>query len=216
MAKKRSTPEEQLLNLIEEDSGNNPLRKRKKGLFSGLGSLKIFFASLKRRLSSRISKLRTAAREPNLKSLNKIIIAFSIVLLLYSVGDFFFRGANIERIYKKQQAQQVRKLEDEEIFVPRSFLYYLEMVQRRNIFSPIALQSAKAKEPPKEDLTKLSASLKVVGISWGRNPVAMIEDQAVKKTYFLKKNDSINQFKIKDVLKDRVILEYNGQTLELM
>jgi len=216
MAKKRFTPEEQLLNLIEEDSSANPLKRRKKSLFSSVGALNIFFAGFRRRISARISRLKTAAREPNLKSLNRTIILFSVILLLYSVGDFFLKGANMERIYKKQQALPAKKLDDEEVFVPRSFLYYLEMVQRRNIFSPIALQTAKKQEPPKEDLTKLSASLKVVGISWGKEPVAMIEDQAAKKTYFLKKGDSINQFQIKDVLKDRVILEREGQTLELM
>ena len=57
---------------------------------------------------------------------------------------------------------------------------------------------------------------KLVGISWGKEPIVMIESKYEKRTYFLKKGDSMGQFKIKDILEDRVILDYNEELIELM
>ncbi|MFH1504286.1 MAG: hypothetical protein ABIH08_02715 [Candidatus Omnitrophota bacterium] len=217
MAKERPTPEEQLLELIEDDSGANLLkRRRKKSFFFGAGGIKTFFISLKIRTLSKIAKLKTTARGPGLKTLNRIAAAFCVIIVIYSVSDFMFRGANIKRVYKKLQAVTYEELQEEPIVVPRSFLYYLEMVQRRNIFSPVALQGEKKPEIQAVDLAKLAVGLRVVGISWSKAPVAMIEDTTIKKTYFLKKGDTVNQFKIEDVLRDRVVLSYGGKTLELM
>lgn len=217
MAKERSTPEEQLLKLIEEDSTAGPLRRRKKrGLSFDLGGLKLFFAGLRKKILSKISRLKTFVREPNLKTLNKAIVAFCILLTAYSISDFIIKNADVERVYRKLQALKHKEVKEDEVFVPRSFLYYLEMVQRRNIFSPIALQEPDKKEVKEKDIVQLAVGIKVVGISWGPEPVAMIEDTAAKKTYFLKKGDTINQLKIKDILRDKVILSYKGKTLELM
>ena len=45
---------------------------------------------------------------------------------------------------------------------------------------------------------------------------AMIEDKSAKKTYFLKEGDEIKGFKVKSILKDRVILQYGDQEIEIM
>jgi type II secretory pathway component PulC len=44
----------------------------------------------------------------------------------------------------------------------------------------------------------------------------MIEDKAAKKTYFLKTGDEIKGMKVKAILKDRVILQYGEEEMELM
>jgi type II secretory pathway component PulC len=43
----------------------------------------------------------------------------------------------------------------------------------------------------------------------------MIEDKKASNTYFLKTGDTINKMKIEEILKDRVILNYAGQRIEL-
>ncbi|MFA5115748.1 MAG: type II secretion system protein N [Candidatus Omnitrophota bacterium] len=53
------------------------------------------------------------------------------------------------------------------------------------------------------------------GIIAGDNPQAIIEDTKNKKSYFLNKGQSINRMTVKDILQDRVILEVDGETLEL-
>lgn len=45
---------------------------------------------------------------------------------------------------------------------------------------------------------------------------AIIEDKNNNKTYFLHKNDKLMEFKVKDINSEKVILEANGQEVELV
>ena len=57
--------------------------------------------------------------------------------------------------------------------------------------------------------------LKLVGVDWSSDPVALIEDSRSGKTYFAKKNDSVNDAKVKQIMKDKVVIQYHHQTVEL-
>ncbi len=217
MAKKRPTPEEQLLDLIEKEGDANTLKfKRRRKFFLGFGNLLRSGVSFKRAITRSIARLKANIREPNLKVLNKTFLIICIVLIGYSISDFISKGPDINEVYKKAQAVKYKELEEKPGIKPRPFLYYLEIVQRRNIFSPIRLKEAKKPEVDKGQLSEMTKDLKLVGISWGKEPIVMIEDKKAKKTYFLKKDDVVNKFKIDEVLEDRVILSYEGQKIELM
>ena len=91
------------------------------------------------------------------------------------------------------------------------------MVQRRDIFSPVKLRSVENPEDEtKKALVTLVKDLRLVGISWGKDPQVIIEDTKDNKTYFLKAGDPISKFKIDTILKDKVILDADGQKMELM
>jgi type II secretory pathway component PulC len=58
--------------------------------------------------------------------------------------------------------------------------------------------------------------LRLVGISWSDDPDIMIEDTKTQRTLFLKKGKLIdNEIKVQAVFKDKVILSYNGEEIEL-
>lgn len=57
--------------------------------------------------------------------------------------------------------------------------------------------------------------LKLVGVDWSNEPVALIEDSRTGKTYFAKKNDSVSDAKVKQIFKDKVIVQVRHQTVEL-
>ena len=57
--------------------------------------------------------------------------------------------------------------------------------------------------------------MKLVGIAWSDNPDAMIEDTKVKKTYFVKQGDIINGVRIERIFRDKVVLTYKGEKIEL-
>lgn len=219
MGKKKITPEEQLLELIEKGSRLEAvgIGKRRRGL-GALGDIGRFLGFLKRWLVKATGKTKKTLRQPNLKTINSLLLILCVVLIVFSVADFILTETNIERVYKRARKEKYKELKEEKKIIPRSFLYYLEMVQRRNIFSPIALAREKEvkKEIKKEDLVKITANFNLVGISWGAEPTAMVEDKADKKTYFLKRGDEIKRFRVKDILEDRVILLYDGNELELM
>lgn len=218
MARQRPTPEEELLNLIEkgEDAGAAGF-KRKRGFFLSLSSLKNSWLFLGRRIGHGLAGFKSGLREPNLKVLNKVFLVISMGLLTYSIMDFVFRRPDIEEVYRKSRLVKKREPLRKPAEEPRPFLHYLEVVRRRNIFSPIRLKEAEKPEVKKKRVQEMAKDLSLVGISWDdKEPVAMIEDKKEKKTYFLKKGGMINKLKIENILKDRVILSFGGEKVELI
>jgi len=216
-AKQGFTPEEQLLKLIAkgDEAGTTKFRRRKEFILS-FGGLKGLWRFLTKTISRLLTKVNNGVREPNLKALNKIFFILSVTLLGCSVVGFIFGRPDIKGVYEKSRLMKWKQSGQEVISEARPFLHYLEMVNRRNIFSPIELKETKKAEVKKKKLQDMIKDLSLVGISWGKEPVAMIEDSAAKKTYFLKKGMKINKFEIEDILKDRVILSFQGEKIELI
>ena len=103
----------------------------------------------------------------------------------------------------------------------QSETYYLNKVKARNLFG-FAGKSEEEKtafrEKPIVQVTKLEQmvkSFKLVGISWSKDPDAIIEDEKAKKTYFVKTGDKINKISIEAIYRDRVILHYLTEEVEL-
>ena len=216
----RPTPEEQLLNLIEKGGGDPGAVKLKQRRFSLASIFKKLELSFKVGLADITARLKSGTREPDLKVLNKGLIVIAVVLTGYLIADFVFKQPDINLLYDRVSAKKRPILPEkpEEIKGEvRPFLHYLEMVQRRDVFSPVELKKAKEEaEIKKSDLSELAKDLSLVGIAWGRNPQAMIEDKQAKKTYFLKDGETINEFTIETILKNRVILTYKGEKIDLM
>jgi len=224
-AKQGFTPEEQLLKLIgkgdETETAkfsrrSHPFRGWGKKLFLNFGSLKGLWHSLAKGISRLLTRLGNRLREPNLKALNKIFFVLSVVLLGYSVVGFVFGRPDIKKVYEKSRLMKWKQSEQGVISEARPFLHYLEVVRRRNIFTPIVLKEAEKPEVKKKRLQEMVKDLSLVGISWDKEPVVMIEDKKAKKTYFLRKGQKINKFKIEDILKDKVILSFGGEKIELI
>lgn len=217
MAREKSTPEEQLLKLIEKGGEAGTTRfKRKRRLFLRLGNIKMLWLSILKKISWALARLKGGLKEPNLKVLNKIFLILSMALLAYSIMDFIFGRPDIGEVYARLHPVKEKKPPVKIKAPTQPFLHYLEMVRRRNIFSPIMLKEPERPELKKQRLQDMIKDLNLVGVSWGEEPMAMIEDKQEKKTYFLKKGDTINQFKIEDILTDRVILSFEGEKIELL
>lgn len=217
MAKQGFTPEEQLLKLIEKGSEaeTTGFRRRRK-LFLSFSSLKGLWRSLTKGISRPLTRLSNGLKEPNIKAVNKIFFILSAILLGYSIVGFVFGRPDIKRVYEKSRLIKWKQSEQKVVSEVRPFLHYLEMVNRRNIFSPVSLKEATKTEAKKKQLQEMVKDLSLVGISWGKEPIAMIEDIKAKKTYFLKKGMRINEFNIEDILEDRVILSFEGEKIELI
>ena len=98
--------------------------------------------------------------------------------------------------------------------------YYLDNVEKRNIFHLTMRKTAESTTETKAQTPKAVAEsktkhLRLVGISWSAEPDAMVEDTKAKKTLFVKKGDSINEFRVAEIQRDKVILSYQGQRVEL-
>jgi len=163
------------------------------------------------------TRFKGIVHEPNLKALNRALMVIAILIFLFSIADFIFQSQGLRRIYQQPQSFKLNILNEQSPGAKsRPFLHYMEMVRRRNIFSPIAISSAKGAQGVDARLAEMARDLSLVGISFDQGgAVAMIEDGAVPKTYFLKKGDKIRDFTIKDILKNHIVLGFEGKVIGL-
>jgi len=62
---------------------------------------------------------------------------------------------------------------------------------------------------------EIIGNLNLLGIITGDNNQAIIEDKALKKTFFLYKGDSLGELTVYDIKDSTVILEYKGERIIL-
>jgi len=217
MADKGPSPEEQLLNLIEKEGGAKAKKPKKKSLFAPSGRLGKLLAPFGW-VSHALKKAKTrATSEPSLEVVNKVFIILCSILICYSVVDFVFNRKDIKKFYDTISGVKHVREEGREIVALRPFLHYLAIVQRRNIFSPIEIvKEVDEAEEKKKTLQDLLSDLILVGIAWGKEPQAMIESKEQEQTYFLNKGEMINSLKVERILRNKVILSYEGQKGELI
>ncbi len=217
------TPEKRLLEIIEGKSGKpagpSPVRMGNKYL--SLGSLKARIAYLKESLS-----YRRVSGKNILQDLKMINIFLQGMIGLAIIGLVIFirieiKGTDKAALLVGRDAQANVMIDPVEI---SSLLQekqdYLQKAKIRDIFQ---MGDVKRKEVDfKEEginkispLTELTKNLKLVGISWGDDPDAIIENPELDKTYFVRKGYMIDKIKVYDVQKDKVILRYKGEEVEI-
>ena len=233
MVNQKVTPEERLLRLIESEHKKEPGEKSSgkaspwsvrtwgRGLFSRRpGPSGIF------------SRMRVSP-EFHLQWVNRILI----VLLVLVVAGIVFNANNtreipqnlIDPIDVPQSADIGEPLENPRTASLKPLADYLKVVEKRSLFLPAPLPKPEKpvvqkeppplqKPPPPDPLKILRErvkSLKLVGISWGERPTAMIEDTVTKETSFIRVGEVINEVEVKAILKDRAILSYGGAEYDL-
>ena len=99
--------------------------------------------------------------------------------------------------------------------------YYLEKVRERNLFK-MGLPKAKVEDKPVEEarlpssrIMEATKDLRLVGISWSDDPDAMIENAKAMRTFFVKRGEMIGEIKVEAIFKDKVVLSYGGEEVEL-
>lgn len=210
MEKDKVTPEEKLLHLIE-----NPTSKTKKQFkppFKRKGPFKLS------RLSRVIKEfwLKRRVKILTLKFTNKVLIGLSIIVTLFIVFDFIVGNRDVRGLYLIEKGLLPSELKADKIAESLPLSDYLDEIKRRDIFVSIEKEFPTYEEGEEITLASLAESLVLVGILWSDVPQVMIEDTILNKTYILNEGDSINNILIKDILKDRVILSYQGEEMEMM
>ena len=210
---KSPTPERELLKLIEEDKGTGWISSRGRPKLNGLFSLSAARA--------RLSFLRSnifRPREFSITSLNKLLGIIFLFLLFYVAADIVSSMINI----KGEVAAAFKMIKKPSFYSRRSvsnlkeLKYYLNEAKKRDIFNIVIAKQPEPKETKNiQAIAKKTSYLKLVGISWSNNPDAMIEDTRAKKTLFVKEGDLINDILVKKILRDKVILNLEGENIEL-
>lgn len=170
-------------------------------------------------------------RKINLKVTNQVLVAILVgltVLLLYvslrekpEVSSVVAAIANIK--LPEVEYKTITKFEE--------LSFYLGQIKKRDIFSifqekkkevPVkVVEPVKAPEPPPVPVVPIeekAKNIKLIGISWGENPKAMIKNTNTQNVQFGSIGEKIDEtdLTIKKILKDEVILISEGQEMSLM
>jgi hypothetical protein len=212
------SPERDLLKVIEAGAAakSSLFKLKRQGVsFFAPGALagRISFFKAYFKKGMKISAL-------NLNGLNKALLVILIILGVYVVGDMTIAYLGINRRLAEvfSFSKLTATLSDNENVKLKAAAYYLDKAAKRNLFTltakiltPDNSSNVSAGSP----IALRAAALKLVGISWSDSPDAIIEDSNMKKTFFVKSQDAINEFKVEEILRDKIILSYQNERFEL-
>jgi hypothetical protein len=217
------TPEKQLLRLIEDPKAKSApkieaqaIRYHSQSLFS--------FGAWQGRISFLKDRFRdlTSAEKTNfdiVKVINGLLGSLIVILAAYFASSFSLALVNQKKTFSLAGGSPQAGKASAVSAIPSNLkdpTYYLDKVSQRNIFKIGAKKVAEAES--KGDISRLmelTQSLKLVGISWSNDPDAMIEDTKSTRTFFVKRGQMVGEVKIKDIAKDKVVLTYDGEEMEL-
>jgi len=209
------TPEEKLLKLIENpaaDKAAKPLAKKSFRL--PVNPPNLFKFKFARQCAVALAdKLKFYL--VNLKIINRGAAVISGVMTVFLIFDFIKSAPDLSRIYspdfaaapKTAQAQESKMLKLQD---------YLGEFAKRDIFHFIPVTKVEKAQEGKDLLASVTAHLKLVGIIWSQNPQAMIEDKKENKTLLVNEGDSIGDIEIKQILRNKVILGFQNNEIELL
>ncbi|MCM8781114.1 MAG: hypothetical protein NC908_04250 [Candidatus Omnitrophica bacterium] len=224
MAQERPiTPEKQLLRLIEEQKGKSASTVEAQAIRYQSLSLFSFGAWLGRLsfLKNKFKNLRSPEGfySDSIRLINRVLISVIVLLVIYLISDFYFSIINLKRLQAvkfnlPKVSNQTAAFKVKTILRDNS--YYLDTVKQRDIFR-MGLKSMPevALKAPSSAILEMTQNLKLVGISWSDDPDAMIEDTKLNKTFFVKKGYMVGELKVKAILKDKVILSYGQEEIDL-
>jgi len=222
MADKDLSPEKRLLKIIEGQEGKasspSAIQTGKKYL-SG-SSLKARLSFLKAKFKKDL--VRTGRSILNLKFVN-VLLRLGVVTLVVLLGmsiKIEISDLNNKKILTMAALSPGAQAEP---VLVSSFLqpedYYVDKTRKRNLFDlgdlPKKQIVFKEEEKRKTKLEQMVETLKLVGISWSESPDAIIEDTEKNKSYFVQTGHMINGIKVQAILKDKVILHYDAEEVEL-
>jgi hypothetical protein len=220
------TPEKQLLKLIEDHkkdgASTRAIKYKRNSLFSfsaWLGRISFF----RNKLSGSID--RRDLRKLDVKAINGLLFFSIVILAAYFIFSFSVSMVNMKKSWdsKFKVASSGNQSEDNSekgSFLKKSESAYLEKAGQRDIFKIGAKNVvSNAETVLKEASTNAieeTKHLKLVGISWSSDPDAMVEDTKAVRTFFVKRGQTLGpDIKVEAILKDKVIISYKGEEVEL-
>lgn len=221
MDKRDSTPEKELLRIIENPSAKTKLasatmRYQRQSLFSWDG-LKGRLAFFRKRLHSVSFEARSLYDIENINlALSGLVFFMALALILNSFFSFLRLRKGLDF---KLEHKSVPVISQDNIQRIKGLSYYLEKTRQRDIFRMNTARTstvAPLRSMPSERIVEATQNYRLVGISWSDDPDVMIEDTKTQRTFFLKKGQTIeNNIRLQAVFKDKVVLSLDGEEITL-
>ena len=181
--------------------------------------------------SAMILPLALSTQKINLKTVNQVLVFVLIGLLAAMFYVTFRKGPSISSVTAAVAKIKFLNFETKEITTFGKVTDYLEQIKKRDIFSeyeeekppPVVVVVEEKLPPPPPLIPKIpieekAKNLKLIGISWGKNPKAMIKDTTTQEVQFMSEGDTIKDtdLMIKKVLKEEVIITSEGEEMSML
>ena len=209
-------PEEKLLNLIRRSNKKGAKHKPPDayGAFKQIKSPEPITPVKGESVSGQGGLLFSGIKSLNFVFINKLILFVALAVFLFLLFDALYRSprfSDLEKISGPQAGIVSAKSEE-----AKPFSYYQQEISRRQLFSP-AQEGLGVKKviPAGPAFKELIKELKLLGIVSGESSRAVIEDEKLRKTYFLYAGDYIGEIRVEEILSDRVVLELNEERINL-
>lgn len=195
MAGSKPTPEEKLFSIIQ-GANASPIRRRSGASLGQVGA--------------RVAALAVSMDMPRV---NQLLLAMAVALGFLCLTTPLVMRPQVDRLLAREPVS-VKPFSTPPLEGLRAPAAYLEPLLQADPFriGPEAHPPATASAPRVDPASQLG-ELKLVGIAWGVEPVAMIEQS--RQTYFLKRGEPIGPAIVKEILQDRVILTVGDRDVEL-
>jgi|GEM_PF-797946 len=220
MAEPNLTPEENLLRIIESP-GEAPARGGR-----GMGRLRQRFDPRMQLRLFQKTLLDRAQKVFTLHAANITLIAAGGVATLFLVVDFWAGLPKSNFIDSLEAEARTTDLGDLSVGQISPLPVYLQEIKGRNMFA-LTAPAPKGPQPGtltpeqirtqaiQEAIQDIIMNYKVVGIMWSETPQAIIEDVRAGQTFMVSRGSMVKVARVKDILKDRVILSYDDKDIEL-
>ncbi len=205
------TPEENLLRIIESPAeAARGMRQRPRPPFDA----KLYLQMVRAKYGDSIQRLATV------RSLNIAFFAAASVATLFLFVDFWLGMPKAEILERLEASAKTSGVGDLSIEQLKPQALYMQEITGRNIFAlaetPAATQAAAAQTPAQNPVVEnIITAYRVVGIIWSETPQAILEDVKGGGTQLINRGSVVKGVRVKDILKDRVIMSYDGKDVEL-
>ena len=158
----------------------------------------------------------------SIREVNKLLVVVVMVAAVFFISSITGGMREAGRIVSFDHSESVPFSVKTLLPVISKLEKYVSAVSFRNIFHPfekkaVVSEEAGTVQAPAQIVEK-TKNLKLVGISWLDTPEsasAMIEGTDSGITYFLRSGEKVNGLTVKMIYADSVVLELNGQQMEL-
>ncbi|MFH1790703.1 MAG: hypothetical protein ABH885_01800 [Candidatus Omnitrophota bacterium] len=155
----------------------------------------------------------------DLRAVNKAMIVVAALLLVWGGVDVARGMGKLKNIPYFEIPKLTTKATEQAVEFPllKEFVIYMDTILGRNVFEPVS-QQKQTQATPAALLSELFATYRVAGISYSENPAesyAMIENTKEGVTYFIREKERYSGFTITRIDEDCVIVEYDGEEMEL-
>ena len=145
---------------------------------------------------------------------NRVLIVTVVVVAVVGIAGLFTRGGsfNLEPAAASVEAADAVGLE-----MTSDLSRELAAINHKTLFKGGGApeRDTGSAQINRQTIQDLAASLTLVGIVAGDQPVALIRDDVAKKTYTLRTNEYVDVMLLKEITHNSVVLEYQGESLEL-